>query len=287
MEPGALIVDEIIVFFHLGDDYQSPNPSHNAIMYSIDENGQVQVNPEDAGLRHDLTHYYLRGFLATSPVETIRSNYLTPKVFSAFIRNRPGEVLATEKSPQGNNEVSFKRILGSVTATYAITEYGHAGIQSTEFEIIPDGNNFIFLSNPNNDLKEAMAVADSILETAQEAASENGMKLRLVTIPAFPEKFFNAYQGNEWKPQIDQFDLFVPEEALIEIANENNIPILPMGQYMFKDQLSVEEINAFFFSNGQGHLTPEGHSYFAEALYRCFFDDSPSSLCMIDGQDSE
>jgi hypothetical protein len=44
-----------------------------------------------------------------------------------------------------------------------------------------------------------------------------------------------------------------------------------MGQYMQNDNLTVEQIKELYYADGQGHFTPEGHKYFADAVYRCFF----------------
>ena len=62
--PEIMAYDEIVVLYHLGDDFQSPVMEDNAILYRIGENNDVEVHPEYARIRHDLTHYYLRGYLA-------------------------------------------------------------------------------------------------------------------------------------------------------------------------------------------------------------------------------
>lgn len=279
MEPGAIIVDDIIVFFHLGDDFQSPDPSQNAIMHTVDENGYVEVIPEDARLRHDLTHYYLRGFLATQPVETIRSNYLTFKVISSFTSGRNAEAQAVSQSDQAEMGPSFDRIVGHVTSNYAINEPGHAGIKSTDYEVFEGGNNFLFSTRTSEAAREAENIAGGLLEAAQKIAQEQGMTIRIVTIPVFPEEFFNTYQDQQWDTLIGDYDLLLPEKSLINIAAKSDIPILPMGEFMLNNQLSVEEIRSLYLSNGQGHFTPQGHAYFAEALYSCFYSDSPPPIC--------
>ena len=271
--PNVIDYDEIITFFHLGDDFQSPVLSNNAIVYSIDDAGSVDVHPKDARLRHDLTHYYQRGFISLQPVETLRSNYLTPKFFSGLFgsleRNNP-----VSNEPLDESKIDFYRTKGFVTDTYALTEQGHAGIKSTDQEIISQGNNFIFVQNGNQDSREAVLIAESILETAQEIATANDITLRIVTIPVFPEAFFTTYQASSWDSKIGDYDLFIPEKELIEIASNHDIPILPMGQYMLEDQLTVDDIKALYSSNGLDHLTPLGHEYFSNAIYACFYMDA-------------
>ena len=271
--PNTIDYDEIITFFHLGDDFQSPVLSNNAIVYSIDDTGSVDVHPDDARLRHDLTHYYQRGFISTQPVETLRSNYLTPKfisgLYGSLVRNNP-----SSNKPLKESKIDFYRTKGFVTDNYALAEEGHAGIKSTDQEIIPQGNNFIFEQDGNQGTREAVLITESILETAQEIAAEHDLTLRIVTIPVFPEAFFTTYQAGSWDSQIGDYDLFIPEKALIEIARNHDIPILPMGQYMLENQLTVEDIRALYSSNGLDHLTPLGHEYFANSIFNCFFADA-------------
>lgn len=277
--PNPLDYDELIIMYHLGDDFQSPLPSHNAISYSVSESGKVEVKPEDARLRHDLTHYYLRGFFAFQPVETLRSNYLTPIVIQNLIFNPIGEYQTFDKS-DGNLELEFSRLVGFVDSSYAVTERDHAGIKTTNIKIIPEGNNFIFNKDNLEGRQEAMQIASSILESAQEIARANDIKLKLVTIPVFPDGFYSTYQTGDWEPLIGDYDLFSPEFGLIEIAKLHNIPILPMGQQMIADQLTVEGIKKLYFSNGQGHLTTEGHQYFAESIFSCFYSEEALNICV-------
>lgn len=275
--PNTIKFDEIIVMFHLGDDFQSPSMSNNPIIYSVSETNEVEVNPDHLKLRHDLTHYFLRSYLSFQLVETVRSNYLTPKVIDGLLYDWSGE--RWEVVGSTGDELNFPRLVGFVNDTYTFTEPSHAGIRSTDLKIIPGGNNFMFIQDRNKGVDEAIAIAGSMLATANEIAIANGITLRVVTIPLFPEEFYNTYQSGDWGPIIDKFDLLLPERALIEIAEKNNIPILPMGQYMLKDQLTAEQIKALYLSNNLGSLSPEGHDYFANALYMCFYSNNVNPIC--------
>jgi hypothetical protein len=277
--PNILDYDELIVFFHLGDDFQSPVESLNAIEYEIGDSGVVEVNPDDARLRHDLTHYYLRGVLSFQPVESIRSNYLTPQLISSLLGNQDKPAPANFSQSE-NREIGLSRSVGKVTSNYGITETGHAGIKSTSIEIIPGGNNFIFDQSKSEEASNALIIAGNMLETAQEIALANDINIRLVTIPVFPESFFNTYQSTDWQPQVSELELFFPEDALIEIADELQIQILPMGKQMIADRLTVEQIKSMYYSNGHGHFTPQGHEYFASSIFNCLFSDAETQLCL-------
>jgi hypothetical protein len=276
--PSILNLDEMIVFFHLGDDFQSPSASSNSIRYTVSDTLEVEVHPQDARLRHDLTHYYLRAFMSFQLVETIRSNYLTPKVIASLVPNL-GEESRTAGTPSGEDQVNFPRRVGFVTDMYAVTEPGHAGIKTTEVKTIPEGNNFMFLQGENADMREAVAIADGILATAQEIALAKNIPLRIVTIPVFPEAFFNAYKTGQWEPQMGEYDLFLPEKALVEIAQKRSISILPLGQYMLEDGLSVEEIQVLYLSIDEGSFSSAGQAYVANAIYACFYSDDVNRLC--------
>ena len=276
--PTTINLDEIVVFFHLGDDFQSPFPQHNAIRYTVDDQGQVQVDPKDAKLRHDLTHYFLRSYLSFQLVETVRSNYLTPKVLTGIMRGREEQVSTGDDAPLVAG-VDFPRNVGSVTDTYDVTEPGHAGIKATDLEIIPEGNNFLFKQGGTAEMRQAMVIVDSILGTAQEIARTKNITLRVVTIPMFPEAFYEASSTGTWEPQMGEYDLLLPEQALVEIARRHEIPILPMAQYMLEDQLTVEEIRMLYMSNSLGSFTPQGHDYLAEVIYLCFYSKETQHDC--------
>ena len=273
--PANLNANEIIVFYHLGDDFQSPVASDNSITYRVTENNTVEVNHEDARLRHDLTHYFLRGFISFQLVGSIRSNYLTPRVIGTWLT--ASDVEAGAAAEEGKAE--FPRRVGVVTDYYTITEAGHAGIKYTDLKIIPQGNNFMFVSEGNEERHDALAVADSILGTAQEVAGANGITLRVVTIPMFPDAFYDQAQSGQWQSEMGEYDLFLPENELTEIARKHHIQILPMGQYMLDAGLSVEEIEALYLPNEQGSFTAKGNQYFAEAIYACFYSGEGNSFC--------
>jgi len=275
--PAMMNYDELVVFFHLGDDFQSPEPSHNALIYTVDADGETSINPNYAKLRHDLTHFYLRGYLSFQPVEMLRSNYLTPVVISSLLGNRDGKVSAATSSTNG--DLDFTRRLGYVTSTYALTESGHAGIKSTSLESISHGNNFIFLKTAYEDNQEVIQITRSILETAQEISSSKGIALRLVTIPVFPKDFYENFSSGDWTPEMGDYDLFLPEQILVDISERLNIQILAMGNYMHTDQLTVEEIRNLYLSDGSGNFSPQGHEYIANAINNCFYSDLDIEAC--------
>jgi hypothetical protein len=276
--PALINIDEMVVFFHLGDDFQSPSDADTPIRYSVSDTGEIDIHPEDGRLRHDLTHYYLRAYMSFQLVETIRTNYLTPRVISSLFDGRNGGS-ATASAAAESDGPDFPRLVGSVSSTYAITESTHAGIKTTDLAVISRGNNFIFMQGENADVRKALEIADSLLGTAQDIARSQSITLRVVTIPMFPEEFYRSSQAENWNSQFGEYNLFLPEKALVEIAQKHDISILPMGQYMLEEGLSLDEIEALYMPNSQGSFTAKGHEYFAGAIYSCFYTDAADSFC--------
>ena len=78
-------------------------------------------------------------------------------------------------------------------------------------------------------------------------------------------------------------DALTVAKSLLRLANDFaevkgvdfkvvTIPFLSMGQWLFEQELSVEEIQELYFGNGLGHFTSTGHAYFAEATFNCFYE---------------
>ena len=122
-------------------------------------------------------------------------------------------------------------------------------------------------------------IADGILGKAQEVARANGVTMRLVTVPMFPEAFYRASSPQSWEPELGEYDLLLPERELVEIANKHEIPILPMGQFMLQNGLSAEDIQALYLPNEDGSFSSAGNEYFAEAIYTCFYSQQANNTC--------
>ena len=57
------------------------------------------------------------------------------------------------------------------------------------------------------------------------------------------------------------------------MAEQYDFPLLAMGQVMQSQGLTAEDIQTLFFNEGSGYLTEEGHRYFADMMFDCFYDD--------------
>jgi hypothetical protein len=265
----SLDPDEAVVVVQLGSDLDNSTvPADANIYFELDERGNAKVHPDNFKFWHDLAHYAITGFQPVDPVQLFRAHYLTPKLFDAVRRQvadqqlTPNEATASETAIPG-----FKGV---------VTEWGpssgtHTVVNATTLVNTPGASNYLFESQPGSKAEEALAITKSLIKLAHDYAAVTGMKFYLVTVPAFPETFYQEYEGQAWQPTIGDYDLFGPDRALQDFAEKEGIPFLSLGQLMYDSSLSSAEIKAFYFLDGTGHLTPAGHQFLAEAIYSCFY----------------
>lgn len=134
-------------------------------------------------------------------------------------------------------------------------------------------NAFVFNEATND---EAMAVALGTLRLANDHLAERGVTLTVVTQPAFPTPFFEQNSGSNWSPLIGESNLFLPEQTFQEFAAAEGIPFLAMGTYM-QETVSTEQLQTLYFAQN-GTLTVDGHTFFANALFDCFFAESETAV---------
>jgi hypothetical protein len=218
----------------------------------------VKVVDEDAALRHSLQHLAIRAYDPLNPIQILKSHLFTAQLLHRWI--------------------GYK---------YVYKSYGDAGISPTIPSNLdnvthaqPFGDaTFAFQRPPNDDAQLAFKLASGQLKQFKDQLDSLGIKMKLVTIPYFPQTFFETQNGAAWSNEIGEYDLLAPEKELGKFARENDIPFLPMGEYMQKDGASIEQIRSLFYDNGKGHFTKEGHAYFAQAVYNCFY--KTTSVCPI------
>lgn len=261
--------DEIIIFFHLSNDFQlATEPSTNHLIHTVDEAGYATLHPDSNQHIHNLKHHIESGYIASiDPIKTIGSHILMPKLIQQFISaGAPANMTA-------GSAFDVPRIEGVIT-NQTIISPKFANVKETSLISTPGTANFLFEKNPSEQAQDAVEVAAGIFKVTHDYLSVNDITLRIVTIPAFPPAFYTQSSAEAWSPEIGDYDLFQPERALQSLVEENSISFLPMGQYMHKNTTSVAEIQELFFLDGLGHFTPQGHAYFANALQDCFYDQA-------------
>jgi hypothetical protein len=255
---------EVVVFFHLADDLQATNePTWQYPFYTLNSDGTLVRRNEDTGLRHALQHLIIRAYDPVNPVQSIQSH-----LFSVQI---------------------LKRLIGY---KYEYRAYGDQGVppqaaRNTDFVTAeqPFGRStFAFVSKESAQSKIAFGIAHAQLKEFSEELAALGIAVKLVSIPYYPQAFFEQRNAG-WSSRIGDFDALLPEAELGQIARELNIPYLPMGEYMQRQGTSVDQIKSLYFNDGRGHFTPVGHAYFAQAVQDCFYTET--SACPIEIANSQ
>ncbi len=268
--------DEIVLFFHLANDFQRATvPTQDDIVYQLTPDGELVLHPDGGGYIHNLKHYILGGYsFAIDPLATLRANVLAPSFLKSFGAETP---VAAEPLDIPAYEAHVKDTIE--TKTY------YTVIKSVDLVKAPGASNFLFETPAGPEAEEAMAIARALLADTHEYLESEGVSLRIVTIPAFPEAFYAENQGADWSSEIGPYDLFGPERMLAQFAQERGIPLLPLGEYLQGSGMTVEQVQALYLNDGVGHFSPEGHAFVAEAVHRCFFTAegaTASSTCTLD-----
>ncbi len=246
---------EVIVLFHLANDLQtSTGPGGSLPHYNLSTDGIATVVDDDFQTRHVLQHLSIRGYEPINPIVILQSNsysvQLLRKIFNFGYTYR--DVGDTGVAP-------FYPL--NIDASNSAQPFG----KST----------FAFDKRQPAEAKRALVIAESQLIQMRDRLAQEGIALRLVTIPYFPASFYTQ-QGNNWTTELNEYDLSLPERALAEFANKNNIPFLPMVDYLKQSGASVNQIQNLYLNNGTGNFTIAGHDYFANAMYACFYADGAS-----------
>jgi hypothetical protein len=134
-------------------------------------------------------------------------------------------------------------------------------------------NSAPFAVNPSPDAQEAMKILLAQLAACKKICDSHGMKFHIVTVPAFPKEFYDTQHGTNWTMRIGDYDYFGPERKVVDWANENQIPIVSIGEVIRQKNLSVDEIHSLYFANGSGHLTPKGHAFIAQTVFDNFYNE--------------
>lgn len=239
--------DEAIVVVSMGSDVTEASPILNSappsqyIYYDLNANGDLVLNPASVVVRSAFDQNL--EFSHQSPLKTLPvilySYCMTLQTFDSvrdyfYTRRRMADLVA-----RGNAETGF--------------------------------NPVPFAINPSPEAKRAMDVLIAQLAACKSICDGHKMKFHVVTVPVFPQAFYETQRGTNWTTRVGDYDYSGPERKIVEWANKNQIPIVSIGEIVRERNLSVDEIRSLYFSNGTGHLTPKGHALCAEAVYEHFY----------------
>ncbi|MEM7331931.1 MAG: hypothetical protein AAF490_07560, partial [Chloroflexota bacterium] len=237
--------DEIIVLFDFRNDFQTATRAQRGVIFfEENEEGVIDIHPNSFGVRHHFQHQVIRAYEGFQPNRFIENHYITPRFISQIIN--PPAVQAAGTQLENNSALGLD-------------------------------NAFVFNAESN---EVALKVAEAQLEMAFDHLESQGISMKVVTIPVYPKPFFEQFSGDDWAPNLEQSNLFLPEQELEAFALENGIPWLSMGNHMQQSGVTVEQIKSFYFGN-DGQLTAAGHQFFAEAVESCFIAETAVSGCHL------
>jgi hypothetical protein len=248
---------EAIVYLSLGSDIRESSARLNGasseyIYYDLGPGNQLVLNPASAAHRDRF----------------LRNLELSYQPFICWLPTLLSSHCMTLQSVLSARDMLVRRRLkaariaaeGGATADATKRGYQELGLSPVPFAV-----------NQSEDVKLAMAVLKRELEHCKEICDGCGIRLRVVTLPAFPPAFYETQKGRDWTTKIGDYDYLQPERELTAFAKEKNIELFPLGSYIQSKKMEPEEIRSLYFSNGTGHFTEKGHRFCAQAVYEAFY----------------
>lgn len=242
-----LLPNEIIVFFHLANDFQINDTTVDARpKYELDAEGNPVVVDSNFEYWHDLAHIVISGHDPSNPARTIASQLFTVELLAELLDSL-GIKIRRPTFPMAIEQATSEQPFGPAT--------------------------YLFEVDGSDEADESLALAIAQLTQFSDYMAKQDVLVRFVTIPFFPETFYRDNKGKAWETNFADFDILLPEYQLQKAAIDSKIPFLGTGQYFQAIDMSVEDIQQLFLNDGTGHLSIVGHQQFAEAIYACFYDD--------------
>lgn len=129
--------------------------------------------------------------------------------------------------------------------------------------------------NMLTDYQKARPRLQEFIENLSAFTSKTNIGLTLVTIPMFNQNFYNsnlAFKETEADYQVKI------ESDLEKLLAAKNIDFFKTAHYIRDQNLPKEKIKSFYTTNGGGHLSIDGHQFFAKILKLAYPNDEPNKL---------
>lgn len=248
---------QAIVVVSQGSDLKEASPALNRtpadrfVYYDLETNSTLRISPASTAPRtafRQSLEWSHRSILFNLPM-TLNSHCMTLQLFTslrdALQRRRVQKEIAAQVVGMADRErIEFQRV----------------GFNPAPFALVPD-----------EEAQRSQQVLNAQLLRCKEICAVQGMALRLVLLPAFPKGFYDSQRGTNWTAQIGSYDYLKPEREIAALARSNDIPVLPLGEYIRTKGLDVEAIRSLFLTGGIGHLSEKGHRFCAEAIHETFY----------------
>ncbi len=247
-----LTPDEVIIFFHLVNDFQIETATDGQIAVSVLTDDALNRAVIDADIwrpYHNASHKIIAGHDPLNPFDIIMSYSMLWNLYWTPQGGRlPNQDLTM-------NTASQDEPFGAATILYTIGDQGDV-------------------------VSNTYTITEAVLADYVDAMTAIDTNVRLVTIPYFPAEFYADNSGTDWDVAFGDYDLSLTERAMRDMAADLNIEFLGMLNYL--QGTDIDTLQSYFFNDGTGHLTSEGHQAFAEALMACFYTETADSRCAVE-----
>lgn len=241
---------DIFILVTLGNDFRNVSRKNSygrftspAFYYTVNDKDSLEIDSQNRAIQHE----FMKGLVRNheSPMHQI------PRILKSHF-------------------LSY-RILRTITFAFQ-NKKTISNSSLTALEELNNGNLNAYAFDKKDSVAffESFNILSLLLKESYRIGSEHGVNVHLVTIPVFPKIFYQTFKGSKWVFNVANIDLSIPEKKLVEFSQSEHIPILPMGEFISNNQMSVDSIRSLFF-NGTGHFTEEGHRFFASAIFEKYY----------------
>jgi hypothetical protein len=208
------------------------------------------VSIDDGSLlaRHDLWHAIIPGYDPINLVRSLQSRLFTLEIFDAWWRG-----VRDQRDP-------VPMFATNVDQATTDAPFGPA--------------TFAFKANGGPEAENAFGIATGLIEGYRAFLAKDGVTLRLVTVPAFPQAFYETGSAEPWTAEWGEYDLFAPDRALAAYAERAGVPYVSVGAALQAQGLSREQVRDLYTESGSGALNAAGHSFVSDVLFACFYAPS-------------
>lgn len=247
--------EEAVLFIYIGNDISENSPALNQIppgqfiYYDLDPQDGLVLNPASSEIRERFIRnleFSHRPFLQTAWM-TFSSHLMTLQTIDSL---RDSIALRRAQKTKFNNSADDE-------IAKSIRKLG----------LNPE----VFRATPDPEAERAMSVLLKTIAACKMICDRRQIRLKVVTIPAFPPLFYETQKGSDWTRRIGDYDFQKPEQRIADFAASNGVPVLELGKFMKDKRLAVEEIQKLYFNGGCGHFTPAGHRFCADAVHETFY----------------
>lgn len=236
----------IVIFLFMGNDFSNVLESRKKsafeyITYLLDQDKKnIKIHPE--------SKFAIESF--NNQLEVRHKNILLHVPFSIVSNLMLPQVI---RSISNGISSRNKKVSISNLSSRPESDFLNVGLEP-----------FVFKTDSFSIREKSILITEQLLLKCYKIAFENNIEFMVVTIPWFPNSFYDQSSA-DWVTKYDGFDLLLPEEELITWAQQNKVHFLAMGHYMKDKRLTPNQVKKIYLG-GTGHFSKFGHDYFGRVV---------------------